>query len=220
MSKTYIVGDIHGCYYTLLDVLSEIRKTYEKGDNLVFLGDYFDRGKYSAPVYATLRNLENQFKESNVVLLRGNHEQMWLDAIDNDDSYLWLCNGGQITIDSFAEYDIEEKEVREWLSKLPYAWYDCENNLYCVHSYLPHLEIEDFNKEEKYNCIWKRSISSVGARVFHGHTPYINSIVMSVNDINLDTGCIFGGGLSFAIVEKKRVALTTIPTHSCDKRSN
>jgi serine/threonine protein phosphatase 1 len=221
MSKTYIVGDIHGCYYTLLEVISQIRTTYEEGDNLVFLGDYFDRGKQSWAVYSTLKNLHKSFKSSNIVLLRGNHEQMWLDAMkDKIDECLWFSNGGEVTVESFRDAGISDEEMRKWLSKLPYVWYNEENDFYCVHAHLPHTTIEDFTEEDYEECLWTRRSSSVRKRVFHGHTVHRGTVVMVNNDIDLDTGCVFGYGLSFAIVEKNKVAFSTIPTHPCDKVSS
>ena len=41
--RTIAIGDIHGCYYTLIDLLQKI--DYQSGrDTLIFLGDYIDRG--------------------------------------------------------------------------------------------------------------------------------------------------------------------------------
>ena len=76
--RTIAIGDIHGCYYTLIDLLQKI--DYQSGrDTLIFLGDYIDRGPHSYQVVSQLKRLRAQVGDS-CICLRGNHEQM---AIDN-----------------------------------------------------------------------------------------------------------------------------------------
>lgn len=216
MSKTYIVGDIHGCYYTLLDVLKIIKETKEEDDTLIFLGDYFDRGNFNAEVYYLLRKLQEEYKE-NIILLRGNHEQMQLEAIrQREKECLWFSNGGYRTAEDFTEAQISSFNVEKWIKTMPYAYYDKDLDIYCVHSYLPHRAIEDFDKDELKDCIWKREKSEVGKKVFHGHTPH-KGIIFQNNDINLDTGCVFGGGLTFATIGKNCMSIITIPTNEKDK---
>lgn len=220
MSKAYVIGDIHGCYYTLISAINKINKTREKDDVIIFLGDYFDRGKYNAEVYFYLRQLE-QDENYNVIFIRGNHEQMQLDAIKSrSNEHLWFCNGGDVTSEHFTEASISPSEVKNWIEKMPYAYHHEELNFFAVHSYLPHVFIEDFNKEDQEECIWDRHKNTVGNKVFHGHTPHINFVKIDGNDINLDTGCVFDGGLSFATITPTCYGITTIPTHGYDKRSN
>ena len=219
MSKAYVIGDIHGCYYTLALAIKEIDKTREKDDVIIFLGDYFDRGNYNAEVYFYLRQLERD-ENYNVIFIRGNHEQMQLDAIKSrNNEYLWFFNGGDVTSEHFTEASISPSNVKNWIEKMPYAYHHKELDIYCVHSYLPHIFIEDFNEEEQKDCIWYRSRNTIGNKVFHGHTPHKNFVKIDGNDINLDTGCVFGGGLSFAIIAPTFYGITTIPTLECDKRS-
>lgn len=68
--KSVIIGDIHGQYYDLLNILDNFN--LEK-DTLVFLGDYVDRGVFSTEVYIYLLCLKIQYP-SRIFLLRGNHE--------------------------------------------------------------------------------------------------------------------------------------------------
>ena len=66
-----MVGDIHGQYSDLLNMIS---KAGEPGPlNYLFLGDYVDRGVYGIEVCILLFSIKLNFP-SNVVLLRGNHE--------------------------------------------------------------------------------------------------------------------------------------------------
>jgi protein phosphatase len=72
-----IIGDLHGDLESLIDVLKESRfldrMSRNRGLLMVFLGDYGDRGAYSAEVYYTVLKLKVLFPEQ-VILMRGNHE--------------------------------------------------------------------------------------------------------------------------------------------------
>ena len=99
------VGDIHGHF-------EKFRSAYEKAkvdasdDLLVFLGDYIDRGP---SVRRTLEFVMKLAEEKNVVLLRGNHEQMMLDYFfGGATGEGWLMNGGRETM---AELLAWEKEA-------------------------------------------------------------------------------------------------------------
>ena len=66
-----IVGDIHGQYADLLNMIS---KAGEPGNlNYLFMGDYVDRGVFGIEVCILLFSIKMNFPK-NVVLLRGNHE--------------------------------------------------------------------------------------------------------------------------------------------------
>ena len=68
-----IIGDIHGQYYDFLKILTLIGDIDEeiKG-NLLFLGDYVDRGSNSIEVMTLIMALKINYPK-NVFLLRGNH---------------------------------------------------------------------------------------------------------------------------------------------------
>ena len=72
--KVIIIGDIHGQFYDLLNMLRKIDA--HKEDNpqkLVFLGDYVDRGNYGPEVVIYLLCLKLKYPNL-IYLLRGNHE--------------------------------------------------------------------------------------------------------------------------------------------------
>ena len=77
----YAIGDIHGQCTMLRDMLETLRqRPLNEEDTLVFLGDYIDRGEDSRGCIDILIALKQEHK--NVIFLRGNHEQMMLDARD------------------------------------------------------------------------------------------------------------------------------------------
>ncbi|MEM3578679.1 MAG: metallophosphoesterase family protein [Candidatus Bathyarchaeia archaeon] len=77
IGEALIVGDLHGDLESLIDIINNSRFIQKMSQNpdvfAVFLGDYGDRGPYSAEVYHTVLRLKLQFPRQ-VILLRGNHE--------------------------------------------------------------------------------------------------------------------------------------------------
>jgi len=71
------IGDIHGQRDKLARLLDAVAP--HPGDRLVFLGDYIDRGPDSCGVIDDL--LEIGRRQPETVFLRGNHEQLLLDAL-------------------------------------------------------------------------------------------------------------------------------------------
>ncbi|HEX8414703.1 MAG TPA: metallophosphoesterase [Sphingomicrobium sp.] len=111
--RVYAVGDVHGCS-ALLDSLLETISADDSvrglaATTVIFLGDLVDRGPASSDVVQRVL----QFARSGVDLrlLMGNHEEVFLAAIEGDEKALRLfCRiGGRETALSYgilpAEYD-------------------------------------------------------------------------------------------------------------------
>ena len=97
------IGDIHGEINNLENLLAEL--SIKRGDTVVFLGDYIDRGKNSKEVVETLIKLS---KKSNCIFLKGNHEQMLIEAFEkrqNNDIENWLLAGGISTVESYGGFE-------------------------------------------------------------------------------------------------------------------
>lgn len=77
MGEALIVGDLHGDLESLVDIIKGsnfLEKMTENQDAIaIFLGDYGDRGAYSAEIYYTVLKLKLLFPEQ-IILMRGNHE--------------------------------------------------------------------------------------------------------------------------------------------------
>ncbi len=67
-----VIGDVHGCYYTLKQLVDKIRKKYP-AISIYCVGDLVDRGNYSFEVidFVTLRKNSIYSRQSrfNVLLL-------------------------------------------------------------------------------------------------------------------------------------------------------
>src|SRR5687768_5295534 len=106
---TYVIGDIHGCAKTFSQLLAQF--SFSKDDALYLLGDYIDRGPDSKGVIDMI--LELRSAGHVVHTLRGNHEQMMLDATkDYSHRKLWLANGGVEALKSFGEGSVDDLDPK------------------------------------------------------------------------------------------------------------
>ncbi|MGQ9624099.1 MAG: metallophosphoesterase [Candidatus Bathycorpusculaceae bacterium] len=77
VGEALVISDLHGDLESLIDIMKESsflqKMSQSKQAFLIFLGDYGDRGTYSAEVYYTVLKLKLIFPQQ-VILMRGNHE--------------------------------------------------------------------------------------------------------------------------------------------------
>ncbi len=192
---TYVIGDIHGCLKTFNKLLEQI--SYSKEDTLYLLGDYIDRGPDSKGVMD--RILELQGSGYTVHTLRGNHEQMMMDAaLDYSHLKMWLVNGGAEALESFGEVSIEDMEPKYKQFLADTQFYFEVGNYLLVHAGL-NLSIDDpFSDTDA--MLWLRRKYTVRFRdktVVHGHTPTALKEILSQDPagafVNLDAGCVYSG---------------------------
>lgn len=195
------IGDIHGCYHTLIDLMQKIGLDV-KTDTLVFVGDYIDRGPYSCEVVQYLRNLQRTMGEDACICLRGNHEQMAIEA-NGELNDLRIMNGGEATQWSYHDNSRELVDDLLWFKWLPLV-YDTQEVLFC-HAGLTHPTFED---NSSYDLLWGREWIQSDPRprikqVVFGHTPRdtFRPYTTSSGDICIDSGCVFGGNLCALILK-------------------
>ena len=76
----YAMSDIHGCLEELKEKMGYIDLS---GNNrLIFLGDYIDYGPKSGQVLRYIYELQQKYGSEKIVVLKGNHEAMLLEWID------------------------------------------------------------------------------------------------------------------------------------------
>jgi len=211
----YAIGDIHA----ELEKLDELLETLPlaEGDELVFLGDYVDRGPDACGVIQRLIDLSERWP---CHFLLGNHESMFLDFLGwTDEAYFggdaFLMNGGDRTLASYGYFDREVPDRETF--KLPKAHEDfllslesfhAEGDYVFVHAGLgvPQLRLDDpqyaLRKTRHEDLLWNRSSCDLphrlGVTVVYGHTP---SEDFSVRwnlpySIGIDTGAVYGGPLT------------------------
>lgn len=65
MKKRYVIGDVHGCFFTLNNLLEKLPKDAE----IIFVGDLCDKGNFSKEVIDLV--IKNGYQ-----CVKGNHEHL------------------------------------------------------------------------------------------------------------------------------------------------
>lgn len=205
------ISDIHGCFNTFKRLLKQIDLT--KNDELYLLGDFIDRGLHSREVLDYIMYLQGQ--NYKVHCLRGNHEQMMLNALtDPEKERAWRLNGGKATMDSFGAFMPRDIPVRyyQFVQSLPY-FYETRDYIF-VHAGL-NLDQENIF-EDQHAMLWIRKWEQQADAkqlnhkiVVHGHTPQtLNEIedrfkkLEKIPVLTIDNGCAYsykGGGQLCAV---------------------
>jgi serine/threonine protein phosphatase 1 len=202
---TFAVGDIHGC----LDKLDRLLAACEahagaRPARYVFLGDYIDRGPHSRGVIERLM-AKQAARPGTVVCLRGNHEQMAVDAHASARAVpLWLANNALSTLRNYDGRRISPEHLA-WLNALPFCHDD--GLRFFVHAGIdltvplaaqaPEVMVwmrEPFLSEcDEVDC---------GRFIVHGHTPLQGGTPdLRRRRVNLDTAAVMGGPLTAAVFD-------------------
>ena len=217
--KIYAIGDIHGRTDLLTRLLNLIADDAGGLDaaELIFLGDYVDRGPDSKGVVERLVSLQREKPET--VFLKGNHEAVMLDFIrDPLDTLHWLEWGGEETLVSYDlrdDLDVPGGDfAAKCAEKIPPAHLDFLNTLSLYHiegDYLfvhagvrPGVALEDQREED---LLWIRERFHKAGRgerppytVVHGHHP-VDKPLDAGWRIDVDTGACWTGKLTAVALE-------------------
>lgn len=114
MPIIYAISDIHGFFDEMMNTLSLVDLDSNRNNQLIFLGDYVNRGTKSCQVLYKIKELEETYPEQVTVLI-GNHEQMLIDWYKGEDLLQWLAQDQELaTIKSFftdKQWDSIFKEI-------------------------------------------------------------------------------------------------------------
>ena len=223
--KTVVIGDIHGGFKALEQVLE--KANLPKNSKYIFVGDYVDGWSESAEVVSYLID----FSEKNdCIFIRGNHDELLYNYLKfNDDNPAWRSQGGESSIKSYVKLSEEEKENHiQFFEKLVNYHIDSENRLF-VHAgftnqsgpqyeYYPNLVYWDRTLWEMV-CAMDKSISEesdkypkrlkIFKEIYIGHTPVtrvgFHKPAKFANVWNVDTGAAFKGKISMMDVNTKEI---------------
>lgn len=223
--RTLVIGDIHGGFKALEQVLKRAKITPK--DNLIFLGDYVDGWSGSVETVSFLIELSRQ---NSCTFLRGNHDDLayhWLKTGELNE--MWLQHGGQSSIDVYQKLSEEElKPHLYFFESLRNYYIDKENRLF-VHAGFTNMH----GPEQEYSpnmvfwdrTLWETALSvdrslslendcypkrlKLFKEIFIGHTPTTRIgktiPVNAINVWNVDTGAAFKGPLSAMDLDSKEV---------------
>ena len=211
-SLVAVIGDIHGCYYTLINLFEKIKNECSQ---VFTVGDLIDRGHYSKEVV--------QFCiDNNIMPVRGNHEDMLINAIENSsenyakkeqDIDLYFYNGGDKTQKSYInsrekkDFDVLEKELQmnghlKWIKSLPLKY---ESKVLVI----SHAGIIEGGDEQ--TILWNRDIPTrLDKLQIFGHTSIEEVDCVEEYFVNIDTACVYGNKLTALILEKSTAKIIKI----------
>lgn len=211
---TYVCSDIHGEYSAYLDFVNSI---LTDNDTLYIIGDVLDRGTSAIDL------IQDIMQRSNVVMIKGNHEKILADTLEelcgaNSESYVRTIIDESLAIDRIGQEETlldfaklnksEQRDIIDFINGLP-LYEELEvngKNYLLVHGGLPNfsdLPIEWYEEDDllfgphDYDITHYEDttviVGHVPIRFIHGATP--DKILRRNDTIAIDCGCGFGGQL-------------------------
>lgn len=223
----FVVGDVHGRSDLLERLVTQLDSLNSPAGNLVFVGDYIDRGDNSATVLNMLHRFQIGSPDDSLICLRGNHEQMLIDFLDAPEEHgqRWLRHGGLQTLASYRvgvpsepQHPPEWRELRDhfrqalgaeietWLRQLPCSW--STGNVFVCHAGAdPALALD---RQTDRTLLWGhadflRTPRADGNWVVFGHLIH-DQPKPEDGRIPVDTGAYATGKLTAAFIDNGHVA--------------
>jgi protein phosphatase len=218
-----IVGDVHGCYDELIDLLGELGFAesevdgvlawrHPRGRRVVFLGDLVDRGP---GVVEVLRLVMAMARAGTALVVPGNHENKLGRYLDG--RQVTVAHGLPETIAQLdampdSERDAFRAEVRAFIDGLvSHFWLD-GGKLVVAHAGLREAMHGRGSREVREFALYGETTGETDefglpvrydwaseyrgkTVVVYGHTPVPKAEWLN-NTICVDTGCVYGGQLT------------------------
>lgn len=210
--REFVMGDLHGNLYGLLECLEKVKFNYEK-DRLIQLGDVVDRFPHSKEV------VDELLKIKNLISIKGNHDDWflhWLNTGTHPTNF--KGSGAEATLESYSRGingnltpdKVPANHIMFFKNQLPYLYL---NGKVFVHGgYNRHFDL--FNQPTEDIFWWDRDLWGAALsrelmsplikhtstfnlgknikEVYIGHTPTINyreiKPMYASGIWNLDTG--------------------------------
>jgi serine/threonine protein phosphatase 1 len=231
-SRVYALGDLHGradLLKTAFAAIDRDRRSSPLRVKIVPLGDYIDRGPASREV---IDLLVRGVRGCEVIALRGNHEQMLLDFLDDPAGCgpVWMANGAAETL---ASYGVDTggarrlpamalEGIRDVLrERLPAAherFLRTSRLSYVSGDYwFVHAGVRRgvaLAEQAERDLLWIRGgfadrDEPGESVVVHGHTP-VEEPTLGRYRINLDTGAVYSNRLTCLVLEGDQRRLLAI----------
>jgi hypothetical protein len=216
--RVFVVGDLHGCMEELV-LLNLLTRFDPSKDVMIILGDIIDRGPGIWNLMLMVMTCPG------IYMLMGNHEYKLL-------RYLWSrpvqATSLQKTLESIPKEEFSR--VQSWLEKLPHI-IRFREDAYAVHAGIdPKFPID---KQLSKVCMMQRTFGGNGfadenaemwyhaydrmhARnpdaptLYFGHIVH-DEVTLTTKTVALDTGCVFGGKLSAAVLTPDNEIFVSVP---------
>ena len=226
MSRTLVIGDIHGGLRALHQIIERANVT--QNDTLIFLGDYVDGWSQSPDVIDYLIKMN---EHQNCIFIKGNHDELLLDWLQNKneniDESMWFKHGGEATVIAYSK--VSQSTINKhiaFLKSLENYHLDNQNRLFIhagftnmngiAYEYFPKLFYWDrtlwetalaLNETIDKDSVYYPRRFLLYKEIFIGHTPVTKigeTIPIQKACIwNVDTGAAFKGPLTIMDVDSK-----------------
>jgi serine/threonine protein phosphatase 1 len=197
-SRTIVVGDIHGCYDELMELLDQAN--LERRDRVVSVGDLISKGPKSREV------LELFMSDDRFTTVIGNHDLQLRRRWNGEDVELKPAQK-----ETHKELKGEKDKYAHYLNTLPFV-IDLETHL-VVHAGLrPNVDLHSQttgdltrlrtlgpDRESEEGTPWYHVYNGEKTVLF-GHWPAAEPR-RGPKAIGLDTGCVYGYTLTAYIIE-------------------
>ena len=202
------VGDIHGRLDLLDAFLESVRGTQA---TVILLGDLIDRGPDDLGVLDRVEKLledPSAWGLEAAYALRGNHEQMYLDACEGFDVDVWAGNGG-------CYKELNQMSLHSnWVRNLPIYMVVGDTLFTHAGTFSGKDPAESIEAGRVESLVWVREpFMTIGPqlekwtdkikRVVHGHTPFFEdeqlgqvNVSQKGDRIGIDSGAYFTGILT------------------------
>lgn len=218
--KFDIIGDIHGCYGELLELIDKLGYSFEsglplhrEGRQLAFVGDAMDRGPSTIKTLEFMFNLQDNHK---LIYSPGNHcNKLYRLSIGRN---VQQTHGLETTMAELHTLPPAKQKqflnrYRHFYEALPLYEILDSGELIIAHAGIRENMIgEPFSKKVEtfvlYGDITGKTLADGRPErrdwaktyfgepwIVYGHTPVIEARFMH-NTVNIDTGCVFGGNLT------------------------
>jgi len=198
LKNIFVFPDIHGCINTFQYTFEKIICP-NKTDELYFTGDFINKGPDSKSVLDYIFKLINE--GYHIKSVRGNHEQLLLDAIEDKNNVDdFMIRGGLDTLESFEVTEVNEipDQYIRFMSELPF--YIELENFFIVHAGFNLLAENPF--EDKFSMLTLKDFTVIPEKlnykkIVHGHyAKPLQEILYNFIEgkgfvLNIDNGCVY-----------------------------
>ena len=228
-----IIGDVHGCYEELVELLERLGYSFAEdgvvpplGRKAVFLGDLVDRGPMAPQVVELVRIMVTA---GHALCVPGNHDVKFVRAARG--RKVQLTHGLARTMEQYALRESVHGEellvAADFLDHLISHYVLDEGRLVVAHAGLTqplqgrssgrvrefclYGDVTGEMDEEGYPIRRDWAVNYRGpAKVVYGHIVVPRAEWVN-NTINIDTGCVFGGRLT--ALRYPELELVSVPAH-------
>jgi serine/threonine protein phosphatase 1 len=212
-----VIGDVHGCFYTLQSLVEIVRSKYPQ-IKIYCVGDLVDRGNYSLQVI--------DFMQSEKILFaKGNHDMMFYSYYRDPLTSMagnWMHNGAASTIECYLNNPDKLEEHLDLINKAP-LFIDTDD-CFISHAGISEVYQKKFKKNlfedltalnkklesdlnENYSIIWcRKELMNIGKLQVVGHTHRKETFYnLESNTLYIDTTAFGFNKLSAAIIDQNKM---------------